>query len=230
MFKCTLSTTFAELEAAITAGKIPFLVTASKVIPMCRYTNGASAWFTDVTMLGNLLTVGAHSYTLTSSGWKEYPKSMNTNENIHIPSCITAKATIDVQDSYAEWIRIGKLIIGGRGNSSGSVSIGVKYAISSGSSTFLTDSTFRTTNTNASGAADNSFEASSVTASSDQWNALRSIDQYSGTATVNCSYDINMFDTSSNSPDCYNIKIHKLYDGQSSKLYISATESWGAMN
>ena len=229
LFKCTLSTTFAELEAAISAGKIPFLVAASKVIPMCRYSNGASAWFTDVTMLGNLLTVGAHSYTLTSSGWNEYPKSMNGNEDIHIPSCITARATIVVQDSYAEWIRIGKLIIGGRGNSSGSVSIGVKYSISSGSGTFLTDSTFRTTNTNANGAKDNSFEASSVTVSSDQWNALRSIDQYSGTATVNCVYDINMFDTSSNHPSCYNIKIHKLYDGQSSKLYISATESWGAM-
>ena len=229
VFKCTLSTTFAELEAAISSGKIPFLVTASKVIPMCRYTNGASAWFTDVTMFGNILTVGAHSYALTSSGWNEYPKGLNGNEDIHIPSCITAKVTIDVQDSYAEWIRIGKLIIGGRGNSSGSVSIGVKYSIS-GSSTFLTDSTFRTTNTNANGAADNSFEASSVTVSSDQWNALRSIDQYSGTATVNCSYDINMFDTSSNHPSCYNIKIHKLYDGQSSKLYISATESWGAMN
>lgn len=228
LFKCTLSTTFAELEAAISAGKVPFLVTASRVIPMCRYTPKGSAWFTDVTMLGNLFTIGAHSYTLTPSGWSEYPKSMNNNEDIHIPSCITAKATVAVQDDYAEWIRIGKLIIGGRGNSSGSISIGVKSSVS-GSNTFLTDSTFRTKNTNSNGSADNSFEASSVTVSNAQWNILRTIDQYSGTATVNCSYDINMFDTSSNSPSCYNIKIHKLYDDQYSRLYISATESWGSM-
>ena len=227
LFKCTLSTTFAELKAAISAGKVPFLVTASKVIPMCS-SSGSAAWFTDVSMSGNLLTVGAHSYVLTSSGWAEYPKSINNNNSIHIPSCITAKATIAVQDAYAEWMRIGTLIIGGRGSSSGSISIGVKASIS-GSYKFLTDSTFRTKNTNASGSLDNSFEASSVTVSSAQWNTLRTIDQYSGTTTVNCTYDINMFDTSSSNPSCFNIKIHKLYDGQSSKLYILATESWGSM-
>ena len=228
LFKCTLSTTFAELKAAISAGKIPFLVTASKVIPMCS-SSGSSAWFTDVSMSGNLLTVGAHSYVLTSNGWAEYPKSINNNNSINIPSCITTKATIAVQDAYAEWVRIGTLIIGGRGNSSGSISIGVKASVT-GSYKFLTDSTFRTKNTNASGSTDNSFEASSVTVSSAQWNILRMIDQYSGTNTVNCTYDINMFDTSSNNPSCFNIKIHKLYDGQSSKLYISATESWGSMS
>jgi hypothetical protein len=126
-------------------------------------------------------------------------------------------------------MRIGTLIIGGRGNSGGTVSIGVKSSVS-GSNAYITDSIFRTTNTNAGGAQDNVFEVASVTVASAQWNTLRTIDQYSGTATVNCTYDINMFDTLSTNPSHYNIKIHKLFDGQYSRVYMSATESWGSMD
>jgi len=229
IFKVTLTTTFAELEAAITANKIPLLVTASKVVPMCRYAAGTTAWFTDVTMWGNLLSAGAHSYVLTPTGWSEYPESLNENKDIHMPSCVTAKVTTTLQDNYDEWIRIGEFAIGGHGTSGGSIMIGIKRVLS-GAVNCVTDSVFRTMNANASGVLDNRFETDAISVPSTGWVLLRMIDQYSGTATVDCTYDISIFETTSTNPSHYNIKIHKLFDGTNSKLYISATESWGSMD
>lgn len=229
-FKVTLSTTFAELQAAVTANKIPILVTASKVIPMSRYSANTYAMFTDVSIFGSLLEVAAHTYYLGANGWYEYPKRMNNNEDIHLPSVITTKVNVHPQDATDTWLRIGGIVIGGKGTNGGNIQIEIKGVTGDAGTLayeYAYDTLFRTQAT--TGSLDNTCTYGFIQ-TNQNWQTLFVIDQYSGTSTVNCMLEINLYDTLSTNPSHYKIKIRKTFSGGYTQLYISATESCGSMD
>jgi len=223
------TTTYAEIAAAISAGKAILLKVANtKFIPLSRYVANSSAIFTSISMEGNMITGGIIHYVVSSSGWQTSPNLYNGNQQINLPSCGTANVTTTVQDTASEWLVVGHLKIGGMGTQGGGIDILLKNAFASGNITVQYHTLFRT---NASyGGEDNTCTYGSATLTQGSWSRLFAIGQYSGTNNVQCQLDADVWITDTDTPDHYKITIYKYWDGTHTRLLISIREYWGSMD
>lgn len=216
-------TTLAEIETAINAGKgVMLKISNTRFIPMAKHVAGGSVTFTSITAEGNMLTAGIKHYFVTSAGWNSSPTRYNNNNEIHIPSCITANVTTALSDITDTWVTIGDIVIGGHGTQGGGIDISIKHAYSSGTVSAPYHTAFRTTGPNG----DNTSTFGDLTLST-SWTRLYAIDQYSGTNNVRCQLDADIWYTLSNIPSHYKITVYKYWDGNNTRLLISAREYWG---
>lgn len=219
------TTTYEQIGAAIEAGFAVFLkVSNTRFVPMSRYVANSSAIFTSIGMEGNMLTAGVQHYIVSAGGWFTTPNYYNGNDQIHLPSCMTANVVTTLRDTAEEWLTIGQLKIGGLGTQGGGIDIMMKHA-TDGSLPLQVHTLFRTNAT--SGGEDNSSTFGEITATADSWTRLFAIGQYSGTNNVQCQLDADLWDTNTNIPSHYRITIYKYFDGTHTRLLISARESWG---
>lgn len=221
-------TTLAEIETAINAGKgVMLKVSDTKFIPMSSHFADGSASFTSIAYEGNVLTAGIKHYIVTSAGWIISPDYYNNNNEIHIPSCITANVTTALSDTSTTWATIGNIIIGGHGTQGGGIDICVKHIYSSGTISVQVHNVFRTNAT--SGGEDNFSEFKELTLST-SWTRFFAIGQYSGTNNVQCQLEADIWYTQITPPTHYKISIYKYWDGTNTRLLISARENWGDSN
>lgn len=222
-------TTLAEIETAINAGKgVMLKVGNTKFIPMSSHVADGSATFTSIAHEGNILTAGIKHYIVTSAGWIVSPDHYNNNNEIHIPSCITANVTTALSDTSSTWVTIGNIIIGGHGTQGGGIDICIKHIYSSGTIPVQYHTVFRTNAT--SGGEDNTSTFGELTLST-SWTRLFAIGQYSGTNNVQCQLEANVWYTQQyTEPSHYKISIYKYWDGTNTRLLISAREYWGDSN
>jgi hypothetical protein len=218
-------TTLAEIETAINAGKgIMLKVSNTKFIPMSSHVADGSATFTSISTEGNMFVAGVKHYFVTSAGWRTSPEYYNGNNEIHIPSCITANVTTALSDTSSTWATIGNIIIGGHGTQGGGIDINVKHIYSSGTVPVQYHTVFRTTATG--GGEDNTSTFGELTLST-SWTRLFPIGQYSGTNNVRCQLEADIWYTQTTPPTHYKLSIFKYWDGTNTRLLISARECWG---
>lgn len=218
-------TTLAEIETAINAGKgVMLKVSNAKFIPMSSHVADGSATFTSIAAEGNMLTAGIKHYFVTSAGWRVSPDYYNSNNEIHIPSCITANVTTTLSDTSSTWATIGDIIIGGHGTQGGGIVINVKHIYSSDTVPVQYHTVFRTSAI--SSGEDNTSTFGELTLST-SWTSLFAIEEYSGTNKVRCQLEADIWYTQTTTPSHYKISIYKYWDGTNTRLLISARESWG---
>jgi hypothetical protein len=220
------TTTYAEIGAAIAAGKAVLLKVANtKFIPLSRYVANSSAIFTSIGMEGNMITSGVQHYIVSSSGWSTSPSIYNGNDQTHLPSCGTANVTTHLQDTADDWLTVGRLKIGGMGTSGGGIDIMLKNAFASGNTVVQYHTVFRTNAS--SGGEDNTCTYGNLTLTQNSWSRLFAIGQYSGTNNVQCSLEADVWETETTTPEHYKITVYKYWDGSYTRLLISIRLYWG---
>jgi len=217
-------TSFSSMSSALNEGKLVILRYNSSVYALPSRIAPTYIYFTATIMTGNLFTAGVRHFICDdTTGWRMNPFSLNGTMDANLPSVMTNRVTTTLQDSYDDWLTIGAIKIGGHGTSSGNIQVGIKSSSSSMTNSFVYDIVHRTSSTSE---IDNKITYDTISTTAN-YQLFFQFTQYDGTSTVDCSYIINLYDTTSTTPSHYRIYIRKTFMNQSTTLFLTGEHIWG---
>lgn len=217
-------TPLSDITTALSAGKLVVMKYNNAIYALPSRVSAQYVYFSTAWMAGSLFTAGIRHFVCSQNdGWFMYPFRLNGTMDVHLPSVQTARVTTTLQDNYDDWIKIGRLVIGGHGTSSGNIQVGIKACDASMVSTYITDITHRTSSTSD---VDNKITYGSISTTAN-YQFFFMFSQYDGTATVDCSYVINLFSNDGNNPTHTRLTIRKTFLNNHTTLFITAELLWG---